>query len=171
MNERAVTASDRAFLLAVYADSRCEELMSLGWAAQQIAAFAEMQFGFQQRFYEMRYPAADHCILLCEGEEAGQWRVHRGDDEFVLVDISLLARFRGRGIGSARIGELCREAGRRNVGVRLDVRPDNRAYQLYRRLGFEEQSRDITGVRLAWRAARAPAQEPASAVGVGPSVA
>jgi len=151
MNERAVTASDRVFLLAVYADSRCEELMSLGWAAQQIAAFAEMQFGFQQRFYEMRYPAADHCILLCEGVDAGQWRVHRSEDEFVLVDISLLARFRGKGIGSARIGELCREAGRRGAGVRLDVRLDNRALRLYRRLGFEETGRDETNIRLSWR--------------------
>jgi len=169
MNERAVTASDRTFLLAVYADSRCEELMSLGWAAAQIAVFAEMQFAFQQRSYAMRYPAADHCILLCEGEAAGQWRVHRGEDEFVLVDVGLLARFRGRGIGSARIGELCREAARRGLGVRLDVRPDNRAYRLYRRLGFEEQSRDITGVRLAWRAPHAAHTGPRAAAESSPS--
>jgi GNAT superfamily N-acetyltransferase len=151
MDERAVTASDRAFLLEVYADSRRDELACLGWSAEQTAHFVEMQFAIQQRGYQLQFPAAEHCILLCDGECAGQWRIQRREAAIVLVDIALLARFRGRGIGSARIAQLCQEAACRAMEVRLSVRPENRAYRLYRRLGFEESSRDETRVGLVWR--------------------
>jgi GNAT superfamily N-acetyltransferase len=150
MDERAVTASDRAFLLEVYADSRRDELACLGWSPEQMAHFVEMQFGIQQRGYQLQFPSAEHRILLCDGEPAGQWRVERGAQTSVLVDIALLERFRGRGIGSACIDQLCREAASRDSEVRLSVRPENRAYRLYRRLGFEETSRDETRVCLVW---------------------
>jgi ribosomal protein S18 acetylase RimI-like enzyme len=151
MDERAVTASDREFLLEVYADSRRDELACLGWSAEQMAQFVEMQFVIQQRGYQLQFPSAEHRILLCDGEPAGQWRVERAEQAIVLVDIALLERFRGRGIGSASIAQLCQEAASRALEVRLSVRPENRAYRLYRRLGFEETSRDETRVCLAWR--------------------
>lgn len=151
MNERAVTASDRAFLLEVYADSRRDELACLGWSAEQMAHFVEMQFCIQQHGYQLQFPSAEHRILLRDGEPAGQWRVERGEQAIVLVDISVLERSRGRGIGSACITQLCREAASRDSDVRLSVRPENRAYGLYRRLGFAESSRDETRVCLVWR--------------------
>ncbi len=168
MDERAATASDRAFLLEVYADSRRAELACLGWSAEQMAHFVEMQFGIQQRGYQLQFPSAEQSILLCDGEPAGQWRVERGAQTILLVDIALLERFRGRGIGSACIAQLCREALSRGSDVRLSVRPENRAYALYRRLGFEESSRDETRVCLVWRSPTARGSQTSSdAVNVG----
>lgn len=151
MDERAVTACDRGFLLEVYADSRRDELGSLGWNAEQLARFVELQFSIQQRSYQLQFPSAEHSVLLREGVPVGQWRVQRGVQEIVLVDIALLERFRGWGIGSSCIARLCREAASSASEVRLSVRPDNRAYGLYRRLGFEERSRDDTRICLTWR--------------------
>jgi len=166
MNERAVTASDRAFLLEVYADSRRDELGCLGWSAEQIAHFVEMQFCIQQRGYQLQFPSAEHRILLCDGEPAGQWRIARGEQAIVLVDIALLERFRGRGIGSACIARLCGEAVSGDREVRLSVRPDNRASALYRRLGFEESSRDETRVCLVWRSPSFRAEQERCSIGV-----
>jgi GNAT superfamily N-acetyltransferase len=172
MNERAVTAGDRAFLFEVYADSRRDELACWGWSAEQIAHFVEMQFCIQQQGYQLQFPSAEHRILLRDGEPAGQWRIQRGEQALLLVDIGVLERFRGRGIGTACITELCREAASRDVEVHLSVRPENRAYGLYRRLDFEESSRDETRVCLVWRSPRGRGSRAAShAVDVGPSSA
>jgi ribosomal protein S18 acetylase RimI-like enzyme len=169
MDERAVTASDRAFLLEVYADSRRAELACLGWSAEQTAHFVEMQFCIQQRGYQLQFPTAEHRILLCDGEPAGQWRIQCGEQAIVLVDIAMLERFRGRGIGSACITQLCREAESGDCEVFLSVRPENRAYGLYRRLGFEESSRDETRVCLVWRSRTARGSRAMSrSVDVGP---
>lgn len=169
MNERAVTASDQAFLLDVFADARRDELTCLGWNVEQVARFVEMQFGVQQRGYALQFPAAEHRILLRDGEPAGQWRVDRSHATIVLVDIALLERFRGRGIGSACVAQLCREATDRGAEVRLSVRLDNRAYALYRRFGFEETTRDSTRACLVWRPALFDARPPARSVGAGQS--
>ena len=88
MSERAVTADDRGFLLQVYAESRRDELGCLGWSPEQIAQFIELQFGVQQRAYALQFPRAEQRILLCDGEPAGQWRVQRGEQDIVLVDIA-----------------------------------------------------------------------------------
>lgn len=154
MNERAVAAGDREFLLRVFAESRRGEFARLGWDGAQMAQLVEMQFDIQQRAYALQFPSAEHSILSREGEPAGQWRVARGERSIVLVDIAVIERLRGRGIGSACIAKLCREATERAVEVCLSVRPDNRAYRLYRRFGFEETSRDAIRVSLAWRPAR-----------------
>jgi ribosomal protein S18 acetylase RimI-like enzyme len=108
--------------------------------------------------------------LLCDGEPAGQWRVERRGPAIVLVDIALLERFRGRGIGSACIAQLCCEAASRASEVFLSVRPENRAYGLYRRLGFEESRRDETRVCLVWRCQNSCGSHSVSrSVNVGPS--
>lgn len=172
MNERAVTASDRAFLLEVYADSRRDELACLGWSSERMAHFVEMQFCIQQRGYQLQFPSADQRILLCDGEPAGQWRIRRSERTILLVDIALLARFRGRGIGSACISQLCREAAGGDREVLLSVRPENRAYRLYRRLGFEESSRDETRICLVWCSPTARGSHALSrSVDVGPPTA
>jgi ribosomal protein S18 acetylase RimI-like enzyme len=135
-----------------------------------MAHFVEMQFGIQQRGYQLQFPSAEHRILLCDGEPAGQWRIERSEQAIWLVDIAMLERFRGRGIGSACITELCQEAASRAVEVRLSVRPENRAYGLYRRLGFEESSRDATRVSLVWRSPIGRGSHTSSrAVGLTPS--
>jgi len=80
--ERAVPAGDRGCLLAVCADSRCEELLRLGSASQQLAMFVETQFGFQPRSFETRYPAAI-TASCCEGEGEGEGRSQRQESRWI----------------------------------------------------------------------------------------
>src|SRR5882757_5443639 len=63
------------------------------------------------------------------------------DDEIFLGLIELAPEYQGRGIGSRLIRELIDGAGGKRVTLSV-LGVNDRAYQLYRRLGFTEVSRD-----------------------------
>lgn len=162
----ANAAEDDELFLALYAEGREAETAAFGWPPEALAAFLRMQFRLQQSGYARCYPGAEHNLLLLDGEVLGQWRVQRAAREIVLVDIALISRVRGRGIGSSLIRRLCRQAARQGVPVHLSVRPESRARALYQRLGFVETRGDQTCVAMTWAppaldgGVSAPAGEP-----------
>lgn len=134
---RPARPEDEAFLFEVYAGTRADELDALGWGDVQRQMFLRMQFGAQQRDYRARFDAGGHQIILVDSRRAGRIWVDRRDDEIRLVDIALLPRHRGAGVGTALIKELIAEAERSGKPLRHSVEKDNlRALSLYRRLGF-----------------------------------
>ena len=58
------------------------------------------------------------------------------DDHRPAITIGVAEDTRGQGVGSALMRALIAEAGRRGVGLCLNVRHDNPARRLYERLGF-----------------------------------
>ena len=58
------------------------------------------------------------------------------DDHRPAITIGVAEDARGQGVGSALMRALIAEAGRRGVGLCLNVRHDNPARRLYERLGF-----------------------------------
>lgn len=140
---RPATDDDRAFLLAVYASTRAEELAVVPWTDEQKAAFVQMQFEAQDASYHQSYPEADFSVVRREGVDVGRLYVARGEAEVLLIDIALLPEHRGRGIGSQLLGDLLESADRDGLPVTLHVEPWNRARRLYERLGFE--SRGVSG--------------------------
>jgi ribosomal protein S18 acetylase RimI-like enzyme len=131
-----VTPSDDAFLLALYASTRAEELAAWGWSAAQQEPFVRMQWLAQKRGYEARYPSEGHCILELEGQPVGRLWVVRGEHELRLVDVTLLPAHRGRGLGAGLLRSLQEEAARSGEPLRLHVTRNNPALRLYTRLGF-----------------------------------
>ena len=85
----------------LYADARRAELAAFNWSREQEDAFFKMQFELQSRAYRMQFPEAVQFIVELEGRTVGRIIVERGEREIKLIDISLLAEFRNRGIGSA----------------------------------------------------------------------
>lgn len=69
------------------------------------------------------------------------------------LHIDLLARLRGRGLGSSLIEDLCAGLAEEGVrGVHLDVGADNDgAIRLYRRLGFVELARGTASLYMGLR--------------------
>ena len=143
--------TDREFLVALYATTRAEELEASGWPPAQRDAFARLQFDLQEKHYARELPLADRDQRPVGGRRAGRLIIDRRGDEIRLVDISILPEHRGRGVGSALIGELLAEARATGRPTRLHVVWSNPARRLYARLGFVQVGATGAHLALEWR--------------------
>jgi ribosomal protein S18 acetylase RimI-like enzyme len=80
-------------------------------------------------------------VIVVDGVDAGRLDVEERDDEIFLALIELAPEYQGRGIGSRLICELIDGSGGKRVTLSV-LGVNERAYQLYRRLGFTEVSRE-----------------------------
>lgn len=126
------------FLLRLYATTRADEMaMVTDWTDEQKEWFIRMQFQAQHAWYQEHYGDAQFDLVLIDGVPAGRLYVHRRAKEIRLVDISLMPELRGRGIGSALLGELMAEAEAAGKPLTIHVEKFNPAMRLYLRLGFK----------------------------------
>jgi ribosomal protein S18 acetylase RimI-like enzyme len=145
---------DEAFLREVYAGTRQEELEASGMPVEMRAAFLDLQFKAQQQGYRNAFPNAEFLVILLGDKAIGRLVINRAEDAFLLVDIALLPAHRGRGIGTALVNNLLREAAAAKKPVRLSVIKGQRAFRLYRRLGFERTGEAGFRDQMEWRANR-----------------
>jgi ribosomal protein S18 acetylase RimI-like enzyme len=150
---RPVEAGDEQFLFEVYASTRADEMAAWGWDGAQQEAFLRLQFNGQQGFYRMQYLEAEHSLILFNDQPVGRMIVIRAKHAVRLADIALLPQYRNLGIGASLIKELCAEAARKGVPVRLRVlRSNHAAARFYERLGFSGyiESESDTHLQMVW---------------------
>ena len=135
---RPVSYDDEAFLFQVYASTRAEEMAVVPWNDEQKHAFLEMQFNAQRQSYQQQFPGAQYDVILHDGIPAGRLIVDRADQRILLIDIALVPEYRNKGIGSALIDDLKKEAQQTARPLHLTVENFNPAYRLYERLGFHK---------------------------------
>lgn len=135
---RVAGPADRELLFRIFASTRDEELAAVGWNDEQIETFLHGQFEAQDRFYREHYEGTTYAVVECEGEAAGRLYLARWPEEIRIMDIALLPAWRGRGIGTALLGEVIEEAEREGKRVSIHVEFNNPARRLYERLGFRE---------------------------------
>jgi ribosomal protein S18 acetylase RimI-like enzyme len=136
---REATVDDEPFLFRVYADSRREELAHVPWTDEQRHAFLASQFAAQYRYYRENYDGATYQIVLADEQPVGRLFVARWPDEIRVMDIALLTEYRGAGVGTRVMRELCDEADAIGIPIGIHVENQNAARRLYTRLGFEER--------------------------------
>jgi GNAT superfamily N-acetyltransferase len=136
VRRRPARASDRALLFEVYASTRAEELAVVPWDEPTKQAFLAQQFEAQDIHYRRHHPDATFDLIEVDGEPGGRLYVDRRDEEIRIIDIALLPRFRGRGVGAALLRELIDEADSAGKRLSIHVERENRARTLYDRLGF-----------------------------------
>jgi len=150
---RDAQPSDRAFLLALYASTRADEFVQVGWPEQMAQAFMKMQFEAQRGDYERRYPGAVCQVVELRQCPVGRLWVARDARSLTVLDISLIAGLRGQGIGTDCLQRVQRDAAAAGLDVALQVVADSPARRLYLRLGFRDVA-DVgqAGVRqaMAW---------------------
>jgi len=134
---RPRTSDDRSFLASVYASTRADELARTNWDEAQVAAFLDFQFDAQDRHYTTNYPTCAFYVIEHDGTPCGRLYLDLWPSEARVVDISLLPRYRGRGIGSQLLEGIIAQAARHGVPVSIHVERENPALRLYERLGFE----------------------------------
>jgi ribosomal protein S18 acetylase RimI-like enzyme len=133
---RQVEETDDSFIESVYASTRQDVLGLTNWPEQQKKAFIIMQSMAQLAEYKKSYPGAAFQIIMYKKKPAGRFYTWENDDEFRLIDITLLPLFRGKGIGSFLLKELIKKSNTTAKKISLHVEPINPALHLYRRLGF-----------------------------------
>jgi ribosomal protein S18 acetylase RimI-like enzyme len=147
---RSVRDADQPFLLHLYASTRADELGALPWSPEQKAAFAAQQFAAQTAHYARQHPAIEADIILIEDVRAGRLLVARSAREILVVDISLLPEFRGRGAGSILLRRLMDEASSTGKRLSLHVERHNRALGLYERIGFRRVADHGVYLGMEW---------------------
>src|SRR5512147_2508199 len=138
ISTRPLLPTDEAFAYQVYASTRAGEMALIPWPEAQKEAFVRMQFRMREQHYQAAYPEAVTEIVLCNGVPAGTLITDRTTDATHLVDISLLANFRGAGLGTAILPSLQREC----TKITLHVMKQDPAVHLYSRLGFVTTGED-----------------------------
>jgi ribosomal protein S18 acetylase RimI-like enzyme len=133
---RPIEDADRDFLVQVYRSLREPELALTAWDEATTRAFVEQQYSAQDAHYRSNYPGATLDVIEVDGERAGRLYVHRGRSDIRIMDIALAPAFRGRGIGTALLGELIVEADASGRRLSIHVEETNPAQALYHRLGF-----------------------------------
>jgi GNAT superfamily N-acetyltransferase len=136
ITQRAESGTDRDFLRGLFDQVRAQEFAGLEPA--MLDGLLGMQFAAQQQSYRLAYADARFEIVEAEGSPVGRLVVARSGESLLLVDIALLAQWRGHGIGSALLRKLQQEAAGAGLPLRLHVALNNPAEGLYRRLGFKE---------------------------------
>ncbi len=129
--------TDLPFLLKLYAESRQQEVAQTGWAQDQIDAFLKQQFEAQHTYYLEQFTCASFDIILDNsGAPIGRLYLEEREDEFRIIDITLLYAQCGQGIGGKLIEDVIDKAAALGKAVRIHVEHTNRAMHLYKRLGF-----------------------------------
>ena len=147
---RPAIAEDELFLHAVYASTRAEELALVDWDECQKAAFVQMQFTAQHRYYHENFADAAFQVVEYNENPVGRLYVQRSLTEIRIIDIALLPQYRNRGIGSWLLGQLLDEAADAGKRVSIYVERMNPALHLYTRLGFQLVADEGVYLRMAW---------------------
>lgn len=134
---RGRAESDLPFLRELYARTREEELRQVPWTERQKREFLDDQFSKQHAHYLAHYPTAQWWVLTWSEEPVGRLYLEQTARDLRVMDVSLLAAHRGRGLGGAIMRALLRHAAAADLPVTLHVEPFNPALRLYQRLGFE----------------------------------
>lgn len=148
---RSARPEDEELLFQLFRSARAPELAPLGWSAKQVDAFLRQQFRAQSEHYRRELPGAQFDVIELGGAPVGRFYVWRTPERVDLVDITLFAPARGKGIGTRLIQALVDQAAGANRTVRLYVEQENRARRLYTRLGFRKVDEQGIYCVMEWK--------------------
>ena len=160
---RRCDVSDDAFLYDVFVTTWQSEVAAL--PNQNLAQHVlRIQHIAQERRFASGFPEHERYVVLEDGEPAGRLYVDQSGVDIALLDLTLLPRFRSRGLGTRVVRDLLTEAGRDSRKVTLRVpRRQNRATDFYTRLGFHLVSVDDVDNFFDWEPATvARVEDPAA---------
>jgi GNAT superfamily N-acetyltransferase len=147
---RPSVAEDSAFMLELYASTSKDVLDDLGWTIGSQRTFVIMQAQTEEWNRARLYPGMDRLTICVDEMPVGRLLVCMRNNMLHLVDLSLLPRFRGNGIGTQLMTEILGEARNARVPVKVKVRKDSGAIRFVERLGFGTPTDLGATLELTW---------------------
>lgn len=147
---RVADTNDAPILRRVFSSTREADLIATGLTAAMMDQLINIQFRAQNMQFEATYPALQQLAVVRDDTPIGRLFLDEAEDRVTLVDIALLTEMRGKGIGTAILGDVTEwAAGRR---IELHVARDNPARRLYLRAGFITRDEGPVYDRMEYRA-------------------
>jgi len=121
--------------------------------------YVEQTFGVwdgqaQRRRFRQEAELAGIQIITCDQNAVGLLQVERGPAGLFLANLQIQPAFQNQGLGTAVIRALLAEAARAGSPLRLQVlKVNQRARELYGRLGFAAAGDTGTHLQMIWRPA------------------
>jgi ribosomal protein S18 acetylase RimI-like enzyme len=138
---RPSSSADRAYVEHVYFETQRWIIEALfGWRGDDVE---------QAKFAEF-YDQSNSAIIVADGKVVGWMTVIRQPDHIELASIYLQADRQRKGIGTALIRNLMREASEGGREIRLSTAIINPARSLYARLGFVVVREEHHKVHMTW---------------------
>ena len=155
----------------LFAEDKLAEFAAMGVPPEQAALLVKMQYRGRAMSYAQAYPQAEE-MLLCLEDGADEIAIGclllaRATDCWRIVDLALLAAYRGQRFGRSAVQQVQRQCAEAGVALHLHVLHGNPAARLYERMGFCAVSEDAIGVEMVWDADNASAAEAVSLVSQG----
>lgn len=140
--------SDADFLFRLYAETRESEMSMVPWTTDQKEIFLKQQFDVQRGYYRTKYPAATFSILRVGDEPVGRLYVAETPAVVNILDITILGRYRGMGLGSEVLAPIIARAKDEGRSVAIYLNVGDRSASLFTRLGFSIAKSD--GIYELW---------------------
>jgi ribosomal protein S18 acetylase RimI-like enzyme len=147
---RPQSDADIAFLMALYASTRMEELRPVPWTEEQKAAFCAQQFQAQLSNYRATIDNCRYDLIEHRGEPLGRLYLQDRPTRLHIVDIALMPDARGKGLGTQILKALHAAGQASGRGVGIMVEKFNPALNLYRRLGYTEVEDHGIYLEMEW---------------------
>ncbi len=140
-----ITRSDEAFLFALYASTRTNEMALVPWSEEQKTFFLQSQFQAQQNHYLSEYPHGKFQTINSDNQKIGRLYVCELENEIQIIDLTILPEFRGQGIGTQILTDILQTA---EKPVQIYPESFNQSKNLFTRLGFQMISEE--GIYELW---------------------
>lgn len=151
---RAADPGDDAFLLAVYASTRRQEMAMVPWEESQKLAFLQMQAAAQLDHYQKHFPAAVQQVVLCNARPVGRLYVSRTGEGMRILDLTILPEAdEGSAIEKAVLENLQAEAATRDLPVQIYLESFSSALPRFEHLGFARVEPQGIHWLMEWRPA------------------
>ncbi len=144
---RPASEQDIPFLLRLRQEAMGPHIAAAGLALTDEEHLSRVQF---------RIDCAE--VLLLDGQPVGMIKVARDADPWKILQLQILPKMQGRGLGGELIEELIAEAGAAGAALALGVMKVNGAKRLYERLGFVVTGETDLEFEMVWCAAARTAE-------------
>jgi ribosomal protein S18 acetylase RimI-like enzyme len=148
---RVSTLEDASFLRDMFFEVRAPEFIAAGLVGLPLETLLSQQYVAMRTHYDREYAHAVYEVFELAGERIG-YQATVVLDSLHLIDISLVMRMRGNGIGTAQLKQLQRRATEMELPMTLTVEKFNPAMRLYERLGFKPYMDSEVYSRMKWEA-------------------